>query len=133
MRKKIFENSGSADKIHDELIRSVVTQLEGKGFMVRANHIHHPNGTPRTVKGYTPDIHAFKNLKEIIIEVETCKTIHSDNLLKWRRFSFNNGRRFWLVVPPCCKESAEMKKEVFNLPMEVYCSNLNGKLDKVNV
>ncbi len=130
MRKKSVAVSGSADKNHEKLIRSVVMLLESKGYMVRANYIDHPNGSPRSFNGYTPDIYALKDMEEILIEVETCKSLLSNNLLKWKRFCFNPRRRFWVIVPPTCREKAEMKKDVFNLPVEIYGDDLNFEFDK---
>ncbi len=123
MRKNSFLNSDSL-KLHDSLIKSVATRLEREGYKVTANYINHPNGRPRTLKGFVPDIHATKNLEEIIIEVETCNTVLSQDIMKWKRFSFNNCK-FWLIVPQNCLEIAKMRKEAFNIPVEIFCSDLN--------
>lgn len=111
-------------KLHDNLIKSAAMHLERDGYKVTANYINHPNGRPRPLNGFIPDIYATKNLEEIIIEVETCNTVISQDIIKWKRFSFNKCK-FWLIVPENCKKIAEMRKEAFNIPVEIICSDLN--------
>jgi hypothetical protein len=123
MKKNNFVNQKSL-KLHENLIRSVSDHLEREGYKVTANHIKHPNGSPRNLNGFIPDIRAIKNFKEIIIEVETCTSLLFQNKLKWKRFSFDN-RRFWVVVPPECLEVAKMRKETFNIDVEIYCNYPN--------
>jgi hypothetical protein len=123
MRKNSFLNSDSL-KLHDSLIKSVALRLEREGYKVTANHINHPNGHPRPINGFVPDIHAIKNLEEIIVEVETCNTVISSDIIKWKRFSFNNCK-FWIIVPESCLKIVKVKKEAFNIPVEIFCSDLN--------
>ncbi|MCK9151566.1 hypothetical protein [Methanobacterium alcaliphilum] len=119
-------------KMHDKIVRSVVDRLQREGYIVRVNNDYHPNGRPNSCGGFTPDIQAIKNFHQILIEVETCTNNHSKDLIKWKRFSSNGENQFWLIVPGNCLESFKQKKESFNIPMSLYCSNGNGKLEFIS-
>jgi hypothetical protein len=134
MKKINYLNSKSL-KLHENIIKSVSTYLEREGYKVTANHINHPNGCPKNLNGFVPDIRAIKNLEKIIVEVYPSNNMVFKNELKWKRFSYS-GNKFWVVVPPECYEIAQMRKKVFNIPVEIYCHHLNQEfkieLDKLN-
>lgn len=134
MKKINYLNSKSL-KLHESIIKSVSTYLEREGYKVTANHIKHPNGRPKNLNGFVPDISAIKNMEKIIVEVQTSHKMIFQNELKWKRFSYS-GNKFWVVVPPECYEIAQMRKKVFNIPAEIYCNDLNQKFyieqDKFN-
>ncbi|MGC9516526.1 MAG: hypothetical protein ACP5C3_02355 [Methanomicrobiales archaeon] len=117
-------------QVHDRLIRSVVKKLEKEGYSVQADHINHPNGKPKECRGHSPDVRAIRGLEEILIEVETCDTVLFNNEHKWRRFSFKPGTKFYVIVPCNCREKAEIKKRIMNLPVEIRCGDLQwGELE----
>ncbi|HSO25998.1 MAG TPA: hypothetical protein VLR54_05180 [Methanobacteriaceae archaeon] len=122
--KKINYLNSKPFKLQDDIIKSVSAYLEREGYRVTANHINHPNGRPKNLNGFIPDIRAIKNREEIIVEVQTSNKTLFQNKLKLKRFSYS-GKRFWMVVPPECYEIAEIRKKVFNIPVELYCNDLN--------
>lgn len=134
MKKINYLNSKSL-KLHENIIKSVSNYLEREGYKVTANHINHPNGRPKNLNGFVPDISAIKNLEKIVVEVHTSPKMVFQNELKWKRFSCS-GNKFWVVVPPECYEIAQMRKKVFNIPVEIYCNDLNQEFkiepDKLN-
>lgn len=119
-------------KMHDKIVKAVTIHLQREGYNVKVNKDYHPNGRPGVCRGFTPDIQATKDFQNILIEVETCMDNPSKNLIKWKRFSSNGEHQFWLVVPYNCLESFKQKKDSFNIPLSLYCSNGNGKLEFIS-
>ena len=133
--KKINYLNSKSFKLQDNIIKSVSVYLQREGYRVTAKHINHPNGCPKNLNGFVPDIHAIKNFENIIVEVQTSNKMIFQNELKMKRFSYS-GNRFWLVVPPECYEIAQMRKKAFNIPVEIYCNDINQNFsiesDRIN-
>jgi len=125
-----MELSGSNYKYsqkHAEITKIVVNYLKKEGYYVKAKNIKSSLDSPHKLQGFTPDIYAEKNFNKIIAEIDTCENLLEKDLVKWKRFS-NNGNKFWVIVPEYCLNKAIIKKEVFNLPYEIYYITNSGEL-----
>ncbi|MEJ2698542.1 MAG: hypothetical protein P8Z70_02615 [Desulfuromonadales bacterium] len=104
---------------HDEMIRTLVRDLEEKGFNdIRASHIDEYEGRrPQKItllgslQGYVPDIYATKDGLGYIFEVETPDSIggiNAEEEIKVLAASAEaEGSYLYLVVPQECKAAAE--------------------------
>ncbi len=97
------------DKVqHEKMIEGIKNRLESNGFMVQADHIDSPNGTPARIGTAVPDIWAKKGSKEIVVEVETCSSLEdADTRYQFNAFSRKPGIEFWVVVPKKCAGLAQ--------------------------
>jgi len=112
---------------YSQITRIVVDHLKEKGYYVKAKDSNSSSDSPQKLQGFTPDIYAVNDFSKIIVEIEACERFLGKDLTKWKRFS-NNGNKFWVVVPEYCLNKAIVKKEVFNLPYEIYYITSFGEL-----
>jgi Holliday junction resolvase len=104
---------------HDEMIRTLVRDLEDKGFKnIRASHIDEYEGRrPEKItllgsrQGYVPDIFATRDGLGYIFEVETPDSIGGPNAEEEFKVlaasAEAEGSYVYLVVPQECKAAAE--------------------------
>ncbi len=104
---------------HDEMIRTLVRDLEEKGFNdIRASHIdEYEDRRPKKInllgslQGYVPDIFATKDGLGYIFEVETPDSIggiNAEEEIKVLAASAEaEGSYLYLVVPQDCRAAAE--------------------------
>ena len=85
---------------HDKLVRALARTYENEGYVVQADGISHPNGSPQQIGGYVPDITASTLGAARIAEAETDSSLNSEHTRnQWRAFSRIPGTSFEVIVP----------------------------------
>lgn len=116
-------------KIKSELpgniAKSLVDTLQKEGYLVKRN-FEYPNKIlsnfdvkyPR----YTLDIFAVKRNDIMVIKYENCSDVLSNKNKKlWKGLSSKPGVNFHILVPPSCKEKAQIKSRMLNVPIKISC------------
>ena len=107
--------------IQKRLVVAMVNKLLSEGYRVQANHIGYPNGVPNEVNKYTPDIHAEKKGKKIIIEAETCDSLKNKEIrLRWTAFSATEDIDFSIITPALCVSRAKRLAKEWKVKIKNY-------------
>ncbi len=97
---------------HDEMVRSWVKVLQGRGYTVKAD-LPEFKDKPSPVHGKIPDIEATNESEIIIGETETCESIGWDDT-RDQFVAFTKGRsktrKFHAQAPKKCLE--DLKKQM---------------------
>ena len=116
-------------KIKSELpgniAKSLVDTLQKEGYLVKRN-FEYPNKILSNfdVKypSYTLDIFAVKRNNIMVIKYEKCSDVLSNKNKKlWKALSSKPSVNFHILVPPCCKEKAQIKSRMLNVPIKISC------------
>lgn len=116
------------EEIPLKTVRSVIYRLQKEGYCVKSS-FKYPKKIPAAIPirfgNYIPHIFAYKGMNDfIIVEFETCGNILSPkNENKWRALSSKSGLAVHLIVPLGCKEKAELKSKIKNIPVKIHCMN----------
>lgn len=99
-----FKRTTKSQRRHDRMVFFIAVDLARSGFIVTADHINWPNGSPEAVNDYVPDIVAEKDGKILIFEVETCSTLN--NLQTIRQLTaFSRAAATYVMIPTSCQDS----------------------------
>jgi len=125
MIKRPLNYSKNGEK-YSMMLKTVVAHLRDQGYDLKVN-----NGKkklrPPMLKGFLPDVHALNGSDEIVVEIST----DNIDIIKWRRFAYTHGVRFWIVAPYPIADSVKTCVETFSIPAEVYSCNGTMKLKRV--
>lgn len=107
------------------ITKSLVDTLQNEGYLVKRN-FEFPNKISSTLdvkyKSYTLDIFAFKRNNIVAIKYENCPDVLSNkNKKTWKALSSKTGVNFYILVPSCCKEKAQIKSRMMNIPIKILC------------
>lgn len=126
MRIKI--NNTKKEGIPENITKSVIVTLQKEGYLVKRN-VEYPNKISSTLpvkyRRYVLDIFAFKKVNDIVvIKYENCLDVLSNkNKKNWKALSAKPGVDFYMLVPSCCKEKAQLKIRMLNIPVKIICMN----------
>lgn len=120
------------NKFRIQMIKPVISILEENNYVVKVSAIDHPNGSPRPLDGYVPDIYAIKNIDgevtEIIIELYNQDNINNIDFKKIRRF-LTKDKIFLIIVQKTCYSNIKLKLDSFNLKIPILYDH--NKLEEV--
>ena len=107
------------------IAKSLVDTLQKEGYLVKRN-FEYPNKILSNfdVKypSYTLDIFAVKRNDIIVIKYENCSDILSNKHKKlWKALSSKPSVNFHILVPSYCKEKAQIKSRMLNVPIKISC------------
>ena len=109
------------------IAKSLVDTLQKEGYLVKQN-FEYPNKilSNYNVKypRYTLDIFAVKRNDIMVIKYENCSDVLSNKNKKiYKALSFKPGVNFHILVPSYCKEKAQIKSSMLNIPVKILCLN----------
>ncbi len=107
------------------IAKSLVDTLQKEGYLVKRN-FEYPNKILSNfdVKypSYTLDIFAVKRNDIMVIKYENCSDVLSNKHKKlWKALSSKPGVNFYILVPFYCKEKAQIKSRMLNVPIKILC------------
>lgn len=104
-----------------EIVESLANTLQRKGYLVKRNFkYHHKIYFNVKYPSYTLDIFAFKRNDILAIKYENCSDVLSTKNRKlWRELSSKPGVNFHILVPAYCKEKAQIKSRMMNVPVKI--------------
>ncbi len=123
-----IKNKKTKENVSGSMVTSIRDTLQKEGYCVKTN-FRYPNriSSPIPIKfgNYIPDIFAYKSINDIIIiDFENCGNIlSSKNENKWKSLASKPGLDFHIIVPPCCREKAQLKSKIKNIPVKIHCAN----------
>ncbi len=115
--------------VSGKTVKSVVETLQKEGYSVKTNLQRYPNqifgSIPIKFGKYTPDIFAFRGINDIlVVEFENCIDIKSHECEnKWKMLASKSCFNLHIIVPSCCKEKANLKSRIKNIPVTIHSIN----------
>lgn len=107
------------------IAKSLVGTLQKEGYIVKRNFKYPTKiSTNFDVKyrSYILDIFAVKRNNIMVIKYENCFDVLSNkNKGLWRALSSKPGVNFHIMVPSYCKEKAQIKSRMLNVPVKILC------------
>ncbi|HEX3013173.1 MAG TPA: hypothetical protein VHO92_02725 [Methanobacterium sp.] len=119
-------NTKIKSEIPGNVAKDLASTLQKEGYLIKRN-FEYPNKISSTFdvkyRSYVLDIFAFKRMNDIVvIKYENCFDISSNKNKKlWKALSSKPGVNFHILVPSYCKEKAQMKSEMLNIPVKILC------------
>ena len=107
------------------IAKSLVGTLQKEGYLVKRN-FKYPNRILSNfdVKypSYILDIFAVKRNDIMVIKYENCSDVLSNKNKKlWKALSSKPSVNFHILVPSYCKEKAQTKSRMLNVPVKILC------------
>ena len=120
-------NIKTKGELPGNIAKSLVDTLQKEGYLVKRN-FEYPNKLSANfdVKypSYTLDIFAVKRNDIIVIKYENCSDVLSNKNKKlWKALSSKPTVKFHILVPSYCKEKAQVKSRMLNVPVKILCLN----------
>ncbi len=112
---------GEDKKRYEIIINQGLKYFTKKGWYVKVQPIDCPNGKPDPVGAHIPEIWAKKGERTIIMAVETCDSIGSEDAkYKFKDFSRPQGVEFHVAIPEACKFKAQEMVEKWGINVEKF-------------
>lgn len=109
---------GEDKKRYELMIEQAIKHFTKKEWYVKAHPVKCPNGKPDPVGAHIPEIWAKKGDKVIIMAVETCKSIDTEDAkFRFREFARGKGVEFHVAIPVDCKLKAQEMAEKWKTPV----------------
>ena len=107
------------------IAKSLVGTLQKEGYLVKRN-FEYPNKLSSNLDvkypSYILDIFAVKRNDIMVIKYENCSDVLSNKNKKlWKGLSSKPGVNFHILVPSYCKERAQIKSRMLNVPIKILC------------
>ncbi len=110
---------GEDKKRYELMINQAIKYFTKAEWYDKSYPIESPNGKPDPIGSHIPEIWAKKDDKVIIMAVETCKSIDTEDAkFRFREFSRAKGVSFHVATPKDCKFKAQEMAEKWNTPLE---------------
>lgn len=109
---------GEDKKRYELMVRQAFKYFTKRDWYVKVHPIESPNGKPDTVGSHVPELWARKDDRTIIMTVETCKSIDSEDAkFRFKEFSRAGGVEFHVAIPEKCKFNAQEMAEKWETPV----------------
>lgn len=110
---------GEDKKRYELMIKQALEYFTKRDWYVKTYPLKSPNGKPDPVGAHIPEIWAKKDDKVIIMAVETCRSIDTEDAkFRFKEFSRAKDMSFHVAIPKNCKSKAQEMSDKWNTPVE---------------
>lgn len=112
---------GEDKKRYELIVKEAFDHFANRGWYVKAQPIDSPNGEPDRIGAHVPEIWAKKDDRVIVIAVETCGSIDSqDAKFRFKEFARPEDSEFHVAIPEKCKLKAKETADKWNIPVKKF-------------
>ncbi len=112
---------GEDKKRYELMVQQALKYFTKRDWYVKAQPVDCPNGEPDRIGAHVPEIWAKKDDRVLIMGVETCKSIDSEDAkYRFRDFSRADNVEFHVAIPEDCKFKAQEMAEKWNTPVKKF-------------
>jgi len=112
---------GEDKKRYELIVRQALDHFTKRGWYVKAHPLSCDNGRPDTVGAHIPELWARKENRTIIMAVETCESIDTEDAkYRFKDLSRPEDVEFHVAVPEKCKFRAKELAENWGITVKKF-------------